>query len=392
MKHIFKSALLLLMTVCLFAACDDDHDSNPTLTAPTEFRLNTPALANVPIDLAKSQIVELTCSQPNYGFTASTQYTIQVSLSPDMSDAAVKDGRLTATVDSSGNVVIADPNAATNNALKGDGSIKLQASATKKNAAHLDSVTLQNAVEAKVNIAEGAKLDAAGDVLVSADATHDSDRYVVEILDIAAFAKADVQVDGELKGRNVTVTANAVNSLDSKNLKSIYDGLDRTAEEITDAMGYKITVNDALADAIGSTLEDRGVFGKGGKYFDTVNNVIEQLYMPFGFADAEATISVGNAGKLTASENINVAANSTASNNFKVEIQPKLQQGDSNKLKYFTGGFVYVDTDSTATVNIDGKLEAKKNLAVTAKAVNTSIGTMVVKPPRILDNGQGAKP
>lgn len=306
-----------------------------------------------------------------------------------VSDVAVKDGRLTATVDSSGNVVIADPNAADNAALKGDGSIKLQASATKKNAAHLDLVTLQNAVEAKVNIAEGAKLDAAGDVLVSADATHDSDRYVVEILDIAAFAKADVQVDGELKGRNVTVTANAVNSLDSKNLKSIYDGLDRTAEEITDAMGYKITVNDALADAIGSTLEDRGVFGKGGKYFDTVNNVIEQLYMPFGFADAEATISVGSTGKLTASENINVAANSTASNNFKVEIQPKLQQGDSNKLKYFTGGFVYVDTDSTATVDIDGKLEAKKNLAVTAKAVDTSIGTMVVKPPRILDNGQG---
>lgn len=306
-----------------------------------------------------------------------------------VSDVAVKDGRLTATVDSSGNVVIADPNAADNAALKGDGSIKLQASATKKNAAHLDLVTLQNAVEAKVNIADGAKLDAAGDVLVSADATHDSDRYVVEILDIAAFAKADVQVDGELKGRNVTVTANAVNSLDSKNLKSIYDGLDRTAEEITDAMGYKITVNDALADAIGSTLEDRGVFGKGGKYFDTVNNVIEQLYMPFGFADAEATISVGSTGKLTASENINVAANSTASNNFKVEIQPKLQQGDSNKLKYFTGGFVYVDTDSTATVDIDGKLEAKKNLAVTAKAVDTSIGTMVVKPPRILDNGQG---
>lgn len=306
-----------------------------------------------------------------------------------VSDAGVKDGRLTATVDSSGNVVIADPNDKDNAALKGDGSIKLQAAATKKNAAHLDSVSLQNAVEAKVNIAEGAKLDAAGDVLVSADATHDSDRYVVEILDIAAFAKADVQVDGELKGRNVTVTANAVNSLDSKNLKSIYDGLDRSAEEITDAMGYKITVNDALADAIGSTLEDRGVFGKGGKYFDTVNNVIEQLYMPFGFADAEATISVGSKGKLTASENINVAANSTASNNFKVEIQPKLQQGDSNKLKYFTGGFVYVDTDSTATVDIDGKLEAKKNLAVTAKAVDTSIGTMVVKPPRILDNGQG---
>lgn len=148
-----------------------------------------------------------------------------------VSNAAVKDGRLTATVDSSGNIVIADPNDADNAALKGDGSIKLQASATKKNAAQrfLNSDSLTNTVEAKVNIAEGAKLDAVGDVLVSAEATHDSNRNVVEILDIAAFAKADVKVDGELKGRNITVTANAVNSLDSKNLKSIYDGLDRTA-------------------------------------------------------------------------------------------------------------------------------------------------------------------
>mgnify|MGYP004579755455 CR=1 FL=1 len=95
MKHIFKSALLLLMTISLFAACDDDHDSNPTLTAPTEFRLNTPALANVPIDLANSETVELTCSQPNYGFPASTQYTIQVSLNSDMSNAVDLDDKPT---------------------------------------------------------------------------------------------------------------------------------------------------------------------------------------------------------------------------------------------------------------------------------------------------------
>ena len=31
MKNIFKSSLLLLCSVCLFAACADDNDSNPTL-------------------------------------------------------------------------------------------------------------------------------------------------------------------------------------------------------------------------------------------------------------------------------------------------------------------------------------------------------------------------
>ena len=37
MKNIFKSSLLLLSSICLFAACADDNDSNPTLVMPTTF-------------------------------------------------------------------------------------------------------------------------------------------------------------------------------------------------------------------------------------------------------------------------------------------------------------------------------------------------------------------
>lgn len=95
MKHIIKSALLLVMSLSLFAACDDDNDSNPTIQTPTEFRLNTPAMANVPIDLANTENLVLTCSQPNYGFPASTQYTVQVSLNSDMSDAVELDEKPT---------------------------------------------------------------------------------------------------------------------------------------------------------------------------------------------------------------------------------------------------------------------------------------------------------
>lgn len=68
-------------------ACSDDNDSNPTIQSPTEFKLNTPALENTPIDLANSSKIILTCSQPNYGYTASVQYTVQVATTPDMSDA-----------------------------------------------------------------------------------------------------------------------------------------------------------------------------------------------------------------------------------------------------------------------------------------------------------------
>lgn len=86
MKNIIKSALLLIMSLSLMTACSDDNDSNPTLNKPTEFKLNTPALADAAIDLANSSKIILTCSQPNYGFPASTVYTVQVATKEDMSD------------------------------------------------------------------------------------------------------------------------------------------------------------------------------------------------------------------------------------------------------------------------------------------------------------------
>jgi len=87
MKNIFKSALLLLCSVCLFTACEDDNDSNPVLKSPTQFVLNTPALANSLLDLENSSSIELTCSQPDYGFPAYTAYKVQVATSSDMADA-----------------------------------------------------------------------------------------------------------------------------------------------------------------------------------------------------------------------------------------------------------------------------------------------------------------
>ena len=79
MTKIFKFALLLLFSVTLFTACSDDNSENPVITTPTTFHLNTPALAaNGVYDLANSKSVQLTCTQPNYGFPAVTKYTVMV--------------------------------------------------------------------------------------------------------------------------------------------------------------------------------------------------------------------------------------------------------------------------------------------------------------------------
>ncbi len=81
MKKIFLSALLLISSMCIFTACEDDRDSNPTLQEPETFVLNTPAYAASEIDLASSKKINFTCSQPEFGYTAAVTYQIQVSLS-----------------------------------------------------------------------------------------------------------------------------------------------------------------------------------------------------------------------------------------------------------------------------------------------------------------------
>lgn len=80
MKNIIKSACLLLLSACAFTACEDDNFYNPTVQQPSSFVLNTPAYSSSNLDLATSETVNFTWSQPNYGFPVAAQYQVQVSL------------------------------------------------------------------------------------------------------------------------------------------------------------------------------------------------------------------------------------------------------------------------------------------------------------------------
>ncbi|MEG1585333.1 MAG: SusF/SusE family outer membrane protein [Bacteroidales bacterium] len=69
-----------------FPSCKEDDKT--ILQTPTSFVLNTPPYAeNYLYDLEKSTAIELTCSQPDYGYTAVTTYQVQVSLTPDFKTA-----------------------------------------------------------------------------------------------------------------------------------------------------------------------------------------------------------------------------------------------------------------------------------------------------------------
>lgn len=84
MKKIFNIALLLLCSVGIFTACEDDNNSNPVLVQPTEFVLNEPAYSTVgSIDLAHSSSINLSWSQPVYtNNNAPLVVTYEVQVSP----------------------------------------------------------------------------------------------------------------------------------------------------------------------------------------------------------------------------------------------------------------------------------------------------------------------
>ena len=87
MKHYHIIAGMMAGLALLMSACDSDLDHNPTLQTPSKFVLNTPASTNSTIDLDNSKTINLTCSQPDYGFPANTVYTVEVATKSDMSDA-----------------------------------------------------------------------------------------------------------------------------------------------------------------------------------------------------------------------------------------------------------------------------------------------------------------
>ena len=82
--------LALLVGLNLFTSCEED-DKAPVYTEPTTFVLNTPKYISGIYDLKNANAIQLTCSQPDYGFTASTKYTVEVSMTRDFETSIVLD-------------------------------------------------------------------------------------------------------------------------------------------------------------------------------------------------------------------------------------------------------------------------------------------------------------
>lgn len=71
---------MLMGIATALTSCSDDRDSNPTIGQPTQFVVNASPVASQYIQLSVDNKVNLTWSQPDYGYNALATYQIQVGV------------------------------------------------------------------------------------------------------------------------------------------------------------------------------------------------------------------------------------------------------------------------------------------------------------------------
>lgn len=88
MKKLSYILFSFISLVLATASCSGLEEENPVIQTPTKLVLNTPATANQYVDLGYDKdagTVNFTCSQADYGFAASANYYMQVSLDENFS-------------------------------------------------------------------------------------------------------------------------------------------------------------------------------------------------------------------------------------------------------------------------------------------------------------------
>lgn len=86
MKKISYMLMGVAAAGMMLSSCHETKDDAPVFQKPTEFVLNLPPMASNYYELTPGGSIQLTCSQPNYGFGAVTTYSVEMALDEAFSD------------------------------------------------------------------------------------------------------------------------------------------------------------------------------------------------------------------------------------------------------------------------------------------------------------------
>lgn len=81
-----KIYTVLAAAAAMLGVASCDTPDTPVMQKPTEFKLNVPPFAQQYYKLSEGGILELTCSQPDYGVGTAVNYSAEISLTSDFAD------------------------------------------------------------------------------------------------------------------------------------------------------------------------------------------------------------------------------------------------------------------------------------------------------------------
>lgn len=82
-----KIFTLVAAVAAMLGTASCDTPAEPVMQAPTEFKLNVPPFAQQYYELAEGGVLELTCSQPDYGIGTAVDYSAEISLTEDFAQS-----------------------------------------------------------------------------------------------------------------------------------------------------------------------------------------------------------------------------------------------------------------------------------------------------------------
>ena len=316
--------------------------------------------------------------------------------------------KLTASI-SDGKIIIGDPNAKNNTNLQGDGSIKLTAAVNEKNAIDKDSfwgklLDKNTLAKSEVKVGEGATIAAAGDVSITSDSqlsmtsfpenikttekdgedgkkvTEEGDHWYNYI----GTAKANTEVNGNVSGANVTISSKASSELEADHYHNFLEVVVNDAKDevpdfvkkIADAAIKKMSKSDDTSDKKDDATTDKDKEQQESQASAALTGILNQAFVTYGSTEATANTTIGSKAKITADGDLAVTATSNVANTAKLTVRPEVEKDKTSYAEAFTGGLIYEDNVSHATVNVDGTLTSAGKTDIKANATSKVAASM----------------
>ncbi|HBK27157.1 MAG TPA: hypothetical protein DDY92_01080, partial [Dialister sp.] len=209
-------------------------------------------------------------------------------------------------------------------------------------------------------------------------------------------ARANTEVNGNVSGANVTISSNASSELEADHYHNFLEVVVNDAKDevpdfvkkIADAAIKKMSKSDDTGDKKDDATTDKDKEQQESQASSALTGILNQAFVTYGSTEAKADTTIGSSAVITATAvkdgntnttaggDLTITATSNAANTAKLTVRPEVEKDKTSYAEAFTGGLIYEDNVSHATVNVDGILTSAGKTDIEANATSKVAASM----------------